>query len=319
LIAQETRMTAHPRTRAAFAAAALCVAIPATAGATVFDQGPVTTRPYRNTAMAAANAHPVETENLFGFTLGSDIDEPGTKGFAIESTGAFGRRDGTYRAGGAKLEFSLAPVRNLSVSLSLLGGAWNIANSTGLPDTRTARFRGVGGEVRLRLLERDAHGVGVTLHIEPSMTLADETTGEAGTGFASENKLIVDTALVTDRVWAAMNLIYDVEQFRPWNASATEQGAVAGIGGALTARVGQTVFLGVEMRYLMAFERMSLGQQVGSALYAGPTGYWRISDTAWLSAAWNIQLAGHANNDPARLDLTNFSRQLVRLKLGFEF
>lgn len=295
------------------------IMLPATVLAATFDQGEVVTRPYRNPAMAAAAAHPVETENLFGFTLGSDIDEPGTRGIALESVSALGQRTGTFAASNAKLEFSFAPVRNLSVSLSLLGGAWNIRNSPDLPDTYAMRFRGIGGEVRLRLLERDVHGVGVTLHVEPSMTMADEVSGEAGTGYASENKLILDTALVHNRLWAAMNLVYDVEQFRPWNASATEQGSVAGVTGAMTARVTDTLFLGAEIRYLMAFERMSLSQQVGRALYLGPTGYWRISDSAWLAAAWNIQVAGQANNDPARLDLTNFSRQMVRLKLGFEF
>ncbi len=311
-------MPIQHRIAAALAVAALsATAVPARAD--LFEQGPVTRRDYRNQAMAAANAHPVETENLFGFTLGSDIDAPGTMGVAAESVGAYGRRDGTYRANTAKLEFSLAPVRNLSVSVSLLGGAWTIADSPDLANTRTARFRGIGGELRLRLLERELHGIGLTLHVEPSMTLADEVTGEAGTGYASENKLIADAMLVPDRLWAAVNLTYDLEQFRPWNGSAAERGAVGGIGGALTARVGNTVFLGAEMRYLMAFQRLSLNQQLGSALYAGPTGYWRISDAAWLAAAWNIQLAGHANNDPNRLDLTNFSRQLVRLKLGFEF
>ncbi len=269
--------------------------------------------------MAAANAHPVESENLFGFTLGSDIDEPGTIGLAVESVSAFGRRSGTYATDNAKLELSFAPVHNLSLSVSLLGGAWNIRNNPDLPDIYAMRFRGLGGEIRLRLLERDIHGVGVTLHAEPSITLADEVSGEAGTGYASENKLIIDTTLMHNRLWAAMNLVYDVEQFRPWNGSSTEQASVAGVTGAMTARVTDTLFLGGEIRYLMAFERMSLSQQVGRALYLGPTAYWRISDSAWLAAAWNIQVAGHANNDPDRLDLTNFSRHLVRLKLGFEF
>jgi len=289
------------------------------AAAAVFEQGPVEPRAWRNETMAAAAAHPVETENLFGFTLGSDIDPAGTWGVAFETIGAFGKREGRYAAGNSKLELSYAPIDNLSVSFSLLGGAWDINGNPDLPDTKIMRFRGAGGELRWRLLERGPSPVGLTLHVEPSMTLADEVTGQAGTGYGSENKLILDAMLVSDRLWGGLNLLYDLETFRPWSGPATEEGSVGGVSGGLTARVTPTLFLGAEIRYLMAFEKLLLSRQVGNALYLGPTGYWRMSNTAWMSLAWNIQVAGHANNDPARLDLTNFSRQMVRFKLGFEF
>src|SRR4051794_31596698 len=92
--------------------------------AATFDQGEVTTRAFPS--MASTNAHPVETENLFGFTLGSDIDEPGTNEFNLESIGAFGKREGRYAAANTKLEFSRALTSNVSASVNLLGGAWNI-------------------------------------------------------------------------------------------------------------------------------------------------------------------------------------------------
>jgi hypothetical protein len=300
--------------------AAVAVALlPAPLFAATFDQGAVTTRPYRNQELAAAQAHPVETENLFGFTLGSDVDEAGTFGIALESIGAFGKNEGRYRAATSKLELSYAPVNNLSVSLSLLGGAWDINNNPDLPNTYAWRFRGIGGEMRWRLLERGPERFGVTLHVEPSIAMFDEAAGQAGSSYASENKLIVDTVLVHDRVWAAMNLVYDVESFRPWAGGLTEEASVTGITGAVTARVFNSFFLGAEMCQLYAFNGLTFGSQVGQALYLGPTAYWRISNSAWLTAAWNIQVAGHANNDPRRLDLTNFSRHAVRLKIGVEF
>jgi hypothetical protein len=293
--------------------------VPHVSAAQIFEQGPVGVRPLRNPAMEAGQAHDVNSENLFGFTLGSDIDEPGSSGLALETVGAFGRRDGRYAAGNAKLELSHAPLPNFAVSLSLLGGAWNIKGNATLPDTYAWRFRGIGGELRWRLLERGPERFGMTLHLEPSATMADEEAGQAGTGFASENRLIVDTALVHDQLWAAVNLLYDLETFRPWTGGPTEEASVAGIAGAVTGRVSRSVLLGAELRYLYAFDGLTLGRQVGRALYIGPTGYWRISETAWLSAACNMQIAGHANHDPNRLDLVNFSRHLVRLKLGIEF
>ena len=300
------------------------IAMPLSVLAATFDEGPVTIRPPTGKAPTGheghGHAHGVETESLFGFTLGSDIDSEGTTGIALETMAGFGRRDGRYNAANTKLEFSWAAAKNLSVSGSLLGGYWNIANNPNLPDTNAMRFRGIGGEVRFRFMDRKEGPFGLTLHMEPSMTMADEVTGEAGTGYASENKLIMDAELMPDRLWGAMNLIYDVEHFRPWAQGAVaEEGSVGGITGALTARVTETFFLGGEMRYLYAFDGLTFGKQVGRTLYIGPTAYWRISDNAWLSLAWNIQVAGSENNDPRRLDLTNFSRNVVRLKFGWEF
>jgi hypothetical protein len=70
----------------------------------------------------------------------------------------------------------------------------------------------------------------------------------------------------------------------------------------------------------------------------------QLTDKAWLSAVWNVQLSGRealdrrelavgviaaleAGEDPLaalpvpnrRLDLKNFERHLVRLKVGFDF
>lgn len=293
---------------------------PGGAVAQTFDQGKVEYRDARNPSVATAHDHPLETEALFGFTLGSDIDHERAKGIAFETVITSGRRDGRYGAVNSKLEFSWAALRDLSVSGSLLAGYWNISGNPALPDTNAVRFRGVGGEVRWRWLDRTRDRVGLTLHLEPSINIADEVTGEAGFGFAAENKLIMDAELVRDRVWGAINLVWDMERFRPYaQGSVAEEGSVGGITGALTARVTDNFFLGGEVRYLTAFDGLTFGKQVGRAVYVGPTAYWRISENAWLSLAWNIQVAGHENNDPRRLDLTNFSRNMVRIKLGWEF
>jgi hypothetical protein len=39
----------------------------------------------------------------------------------------------------------------------------------------------------------------------------------------------------------------------------------------------------------------------------------------WLLAAWNVQVAGRAVDEPGSLDLRNFERHQVRLKFGFNY
>lgn len=299
---------------------AAVVFVPGPGYAQTFDQGQVELRSARNPSVATAHGHELESEALFGFTLGSDIDHEGAVGVAVETMIGSGRREGRYTAANTKLELSWAVARNFSVAGALLGGYWNIGNNPALPDTNAMRFRGLGGEVRWRFLDRSQQGVGLTLHLEPSIAIADEVTGEAGFGFAFENKLIMDAELMRDRLWGAINLVWDMERFRPWaDGAIAEEGSVGGITGALTARVTDSVFVGGEIRYLTAFDGLTFGKQVGRALYIGPTAYWRVSDSAWLSLAWNIQIAGHENNEPRRLDLTNFSHNVFRIKFGWEF
>ena len=84
------------------------------------------------------------------------------------------------------------------------------------------------------------------------------------------------------------------------------------------ARAGR-VFAGVEARWLHAFQGLTFRRQTGRALYVGPTLHWRVSDGAWLSLAWNIQVAGKEEGDPRQLDLTHFSRHAARIKFGMEF
>ena len=299
--------------------AACAALLPFAAVAAVFDQGPIETREFRNPVLArAALAQGIETESLFGFTLGSDVDGAGSRGLALETIIGQGRRDGRYGAVGSKLEFSYGATDNLSVSLGLLGGWRNIRGVTGMPDTNAVRLDGIGTELRWRLFNREQDPVGLTLHIEPSIRVQDETTGEAGFGFGSENKLIIDKTLIPGRLYGALNLIYDIEQFRP-RGGITEKASAAGIGAALTYQLTKGFFLGAELRYLRAYEGLTFNRYLGQAVFAGPTLFWNVTPNLWVSAAVSMQVAGRETGSSAALDLADFNRIQARIKIGTEF
>jgi hypothetical protein len=50
--------------------------------------------------------HGIENENLFGFTLGSDTEEAGAAGAALENILRVGKRAGSYHGLAQKLEYS---------------------------------------------------------------------------------------------------------------------------------------------------------------------------------------------------------------------
>lgn len=302
--------------RAVLLTAALVFPLPA--AAQIFQQGPVPTRAHQSPDMAAQAGHGIESENLFGLTLGSDIDGPGSRAAALEINGRIGARAGRYRAFGFKGEYAYGATENLSIAGSVLAGWRNSANVPGQSDLNAFDFDGIGAELRWRFLERGPSPIGLTLHIEPALRVTDERTGKRGLGYAFENRLIADTALVPDKLFAAANLIYDIESFRP-KGSPVENASTIGLSGALAYQLRPGLFLGADLRYLRAYEGLAADRYRGWAVFAGPTLFWHLADTVWLSATYAFQLAGREQGVTQAYDLGNFPRQMLKFKIGVEF
>ena len=292
--------------------------LPLPAAAQLFDQGRVPTRDFRSPDMAAQAGHGIESENLFGPTLGSDIDGPGSRAAALEINSRLGSRTGRTAATGAKLEFAYGATENLSIAASVLAGWRNSRNVPGQANLNALAFDGVGAELRWRFLERGPSPVGLTLHIEPALRVTDERTGERGLGWAFENRLIADTALIPDKLFAAANLIYDVESFRPKGAP-LERASTAGLSAAMTYQLRPGLFLGADIRYLRAYQGLALDKFRGWAIFAGPTLFWHATDNIWLSATYAFQIAGRERGSTETYDLGNFPRQMLKFKIGVEF
>jgi len=79
------------------------------------------------------------------------------------------------------------------------------------------------------------------------------------------------------------------------------------------------VVVGAEARYLRSYDGLGLDTHTGEALFVGPTFYAKFAERVWMSAAWNVQVAGRAVNDPAVLDLVNFERHQAKLRFGYNF
>ncbi len=263
--------------------------------------------------------HGLETENLFGFVLGSDVEPRGTRSIAMETIGRFGKRGGKYGALGGKIEFAYGVTDSLSVAGAVLGAYYNIDNVPGFANISRMRLNGIGGEARWRLLNRETHGVGLTLHIEPVWATSDELTGLPGKKWGSENKIIADTMLVPDKLFAAFNVIHEMEVVKEKNSPITERAAKIGVGFALATPLTKNIFVGAEARYLFAYDGLGFGAYAGRALYIGPTIHGKFDNGMWASLAWSTQIAGDEKGLTGKYDLTNFERNMVRFKVGYDF
>lgn len=312
-----------------------------------------------------------DTEDLFGFTVGTDVLEKGHYEVSSEVESSFGKRFGRYRVHALKDTFTFAPFDGFSIELGATGNSFSIRNVPGLDNRSFTGFGSLSAEFKWQLLKRDPSPFGLTLLAEPSFGFLDESTGERGRSQGLETRLLLDTALIPDTLFAGFNVIYEAEKFRPRgvklfssegdeldvplapcvarppkvNAApaegedaeaanadegkepctafarrkSAERSSNFGVSGALAFQAIPNLFLGAEVRYLRAYEGLTLQHFRGEAVFVGPTLYAKLSDHLAISAAFSTQVAGHAVGVPGRLDLDNFSRHQAKLKIKYEF
>lgn len=261
----------------------------------------------------------IETEHLFGFTMGSDIDVPGAGHFLVNLDGRFTRQTGSYTAVSKRFEYSFTPWRDFEVGIGASFAAHAISGVDGLGDRRSAAFEGFSLELRRRLLDRATAPFGLTLSAEPHWARIDEASGERANKVAVEFTLAADRELIKDRLFGAINLIYEPEWVRLAATGQTEREATIGVSAALMWQLAPSVFAGAELRYLRKYEGAALESFAGEALFLGPVLSVNINERLTLVAAYSGQIAGREAGTSGSLDLENFERHRARLKAVVNF
>jgi hypothetical protein len=130
---------------------------------------------------------------------------------------------------------------------------------------------------------------------------------------------LLDRELIANRIVAAFNLVYEPEASRSRITGVWSHESNLRVSAAIMAQAQAGIFLGTELRYLRQYEGLWLDRFAGHALYLGPTLFAKLSEQCWFVAAWSVQVAGRAADEPGSLDLTNAERHQVRFKLGVNF
>ena len=261
----------------------------------------------------------IETKYIFGFTEGSSIGLQGEKEFSSETVAALGKGDGRFFATQTKLEFEHTPSQFVQIEFGALANSHDIENVTGLDDRHAVSFGGLFGELRYLLVERGASSpIAVTLSAEPVWRRIDETSGERVTNFEFETRVHADTELVANRVFLGFNAIYEPETTRT-SEGAWQKESTLGISAAIAFRPIPPLLVGAEIWYLRHYDGIAFNSFTGDAVYLGPTLYLQLTRKAFVTAAWNVQVAGREAGQAGALDLADFSRHRAKLKLAVEF
>jgi hypothetical protein len=266
-----------------------------------------------------ARTETIETEHLFGFTIGSDVGEVGERELEGSLTGRFSKRTGTYDAGSGTMSMEFVPMSNLRTEFTAAANSYDITGVSGFADQRYTAFGGLSADIRYRLLDRASAPFGFAVGAEPHWGRADDITGQPANQYGIDFVAAADREIIPDRVVAAFNLLYQPNVMRVKLTGTWSQESTAGATFAVMAQVHSGIFVGGEVRYLRQYDGLGFDSLAGQGFFAGPTVYFKLSERAWMTLAWSSQLAGHATAVAGSLDLVNFERQQGRLLFGVNF
>jgi hypothetical protein len=264
-------------------------------------------------------ADKIDTEHLFVFTIGTDPGELGEKEIEGQSTGRFGKRDGSYTGLSQVLSAEFTPVENLRLEINAASIYHDISGVTGLDDRRRGGWQALSVDVRYRLLDREQTSFGLLIDAEPRWGRIDEATGEPANQYGIDLLIAIDKEIIPNRVVIAFNALYGPEVSRSRETGITSRESTLGFSTAVMTQVRPGIFLGGEVRYFRRYGGLGLDTFAGHAMFIGPTIYANLSERSWIAAGWSTQVAGRAADDPRWLDLTNFERHQARLLFGFSF
>ena len=262
----------------------------------------------------------VDTEHMFGFTEGSDIGGRGEIEVEADTTGRFSRLGGSYNNAATALEAKYSLSDRFRLSAVATTAYYDISGVTGLDDRRQGALQSVSFDARFRLFDREYAPFGLTLSVEPHWGFNDDLSGAPADQQRAEFRAFADREFIPGHLFGALNVGYEPARTRLHESGETFRESTLGIGAALAMKVMPNVFIGAEVRNLRHYEGLALNSFAGQALYIGPTLYATFGQGYFLSAAWNVQVWGAvAGSSGAGLDLINFERHQVKLRLGVSF
>jgi hypothetical protein len=270
-------------------------------------------------AQDASSWKDIETKYIFGFTTGSGIGLEGEKEFTIDTIGRFGKRDGHYAATETKYEFEFTPTQFIQIEFGALGSTHNISGVTDLDDRRQVAATGAFAELRYLAIERTSNNpLSVTLAVEPTVRLTDETSGARVRNYEFETTVNADLELLKNRLFAGFNLLYEPEV--TWAPTGdVQREATLGGSAALSLRIASNVVVGGEVWYLRHYDAANLTAFTGDAVMLGPNLYVQFTPKMFMTAAWNTQVWGREIGNPVSLNLAEFQRHRAKLKFAWEF
>jgi hypothetical protein len=248
----------------------------------------------------------IDSEHIFGFTEGADIGAKGEIELESANVARFGRAYG-YAATDHEFAARYVVADQFRASIGGLIDYRNVGFGPDTPHRAGFDFGGVTSEFRWHPIERTAQSpFGLTLSLAPEWRRIDDV-GVSTETYAIPLELLADAAIIPGKLFTALNLVWEPEYKRAANVWGRENDFE--ISAAAAYAVTPDLLIGGELRHLSFIEQ---GGESAEALFAGPSVYYRLTDTLSIKGAWSFQIP---DESAGRLDLTHFERHQALLFL----
>ncbi len=258
--------------------------------------------------------------DVFGFNVGSDVNDAGALSAAATYNGAYGTRFGSFsgHTGTFQIAYGFGPC--FEIGPYVLGTG---LRNGGLGGLGNGSAFGGGIEAKWKFLGRDVHGVGATAD------LILQGQGVSGAFFAPTRtvydaiaSLFIDKELVSGKLYGAINVSYDFNFRDRVVVGDFKNTSVLRLGAALSYQVVDGFFIGADVNHYRRYASSFFGGGLGYATFVGPNFYWQATPKLAVTAAYNVQVAGKTTGFggvPGRIDLVNFNQHLLKVKVAYTF
>ena len=260
----------------------------------------------------------VDSEHMFGFTEGSDIGAVRQLEAEVEEVARWGREGGTYSAFSSTLNLKYPITDYFRIAGGLTVTRFDSYGVTGVDDINAFAFDRFTAEFRWRPLDRETWPVGLTFVAAPFYGFVDDVSGAQASAFGATLIAIADRELIHDKLYGALNLVWQFQRAQPYATQTIEDASLLGFAASFSTRIADWLYLGGEARYLRAFDGMALNTLAGQAFYVGPNFYLPFAKGMSLSGGWNIQAWGQSSGAASNIDLTNFESQVFKVRFSID-
>lgn len=252
----------------------------------------------------------IDSEHIFGFTEGSDIGNKGEREIENATTARLGR-EGSFSVFSNETSFRYGVEQNFRASIGTLTDYYSVHDTPGLSNKTGVEYSGMVGEFRWHFLEHDTAPIGLTLSFAPYWRRSSDPAPGQGESYALPLALLIDKAFIPGQLYGAINVTVAPNFSRlsgQWQATQPLE-----ISAALTAAVGERIFLGCEVREAALDQN---GVFAGRALFIGPSFYLKIREDLNFKLGWSMQVPEAFSG---RMDLTTFERHQFVAQFAYGF